>query len=107
MLPVSRYHPFHLDSYGFGQLIKKVAGVGTRRLIVGIGGTATNDGGFGMARALGWRFFGRRNNEIVEWTKLRGLRSLEPPPCRLGFSEVLVAVDVQNPLLGPRGASCI
>ena len=55
-LPSSRYHPFQLDTFGLGKVLLEVAKRGAETCVVGIGGSATNDGGFGMAKALGWRF---------------------------------------------------
>src|SRR5436190_8733868 len=55
MLPRKRFHPFELDTFGLGALFKAAARKGARECLVGIGGSATNDAGFGMARARGWR----------------------------------------------------
>src|SRR5258707_2429057 len=55
-LPPKRFHPFELDTYGLGAVIEAASDKGARRCFVGIGGSATNDGGFGLARSLGWQF---------------------------------------------------
>lgn len=102
-LPPGRYHPFELDTFGLGKAILAAAQKGARRCIIGIGGSATNDGGFGMARALGWRFFDQEQNEITRWTNLDRLASIREGKLRL--REIVVAVDVQNPLLGSQGAT--
>ncbi|MFC1465705.1 MAG: glycerate kinase [Candidatus Brachytrichaceae bacterium NZ_4S206] len=107
MLPRGRFHPFALDTRGLGAVLRAAARRGARRCLVGIGGSATNDGGFGLARALGWKFFDAAGEEITRWTELRRLARLQPPARRRRFNELIVAVDVQNPLLGPRGASRI
>src|SRR6266850_644353 len=60
-LPAGKYHPFELDTQGLGNLLKAVAKKGARSCLVGVGGSATNDGGFGMARALGWQFFNKHD----------------------------------------------
>src|SRR5262249_12856563 len=60
MLPPAKYHPFELDTFGLGKVIESAATKGARRCFIGIGGSATNDGGFGVARALGWEFFDDR-----------------------------------------------
>ena len=73
--------------------------------MLGIGGSATNDGGFGLARALGWEFLDRAGRPIACWTDLTALASLRPPVRRRWFRRLTVAVDVSNPLLGPRGAT--
>jgi len=107
MLPEKRFHPFELDTFGLGLVLKAIAERGARRCLVGIGGSATNDGGFGLARALGWRFLDRAGNPIESWTWLVDLDSVVRPKRRVQFKELTVATDVQNPLLGPRGATRI
>jgi glycerate 2-kinase len=107
MLPKGRYHPFELDTEGLGLVLKAAAGCGARRCLVGIGGSATNDGAFGMARALGWQFRDGRGREISSWTRLRALEELGIPPTASLFDELTVAVDVQNRLLGPEGCTAI
>ena len=56
MLPKGKFHPFELDTFGLGAVLHAAQRDGAKQIIVGIGGSATNDGGFGMARALGWKF---------------------------------------------------
>ena len=104
-LPPGKFHPFALDTFGLGAVIRAAAGKGASRCIIGIGGSATNDGGFGLARALGWKFLDRDDTLIERWTDLHGLAGLAPPRRRRWFKELIVAVDVQNPLLGIRGAT--
>jgi glycerate kinase len=104
-LPKGKYHPFELDSFGLGTLVSKVLAVRPKTLLIGLGGSATNDGGMGMARALGWRFVGRDGKDIESWIQLMELRSIEAPRKQLPLPEVIVAVDVQNRLLGTKGAS--
>lgn len=107
LLPTGKYHPFDLDTYGLGAVLKAARAKGASRLLIGIGGSATNDAGFGMARSLGWRFLNKTGEEIEDWHGLRHLSSvLRPKPFRL-FKSVRVAVDVTNPLLGARGCSRI
>ena len=105
MLPPGRFHPFDLDTRGLGILLQTVARMGARRCLVGLGGSATNDGGFGLARALGWEFLDREGRLIERWTGLSALARIRAPKQRLQFKQVAVAVDVQNPLLGARGAT--
>ena len=107
MLPPKKFHPFELDTSGLGLVLAAAARRGAKRCLLGIGGSATNDAGFGVARAVGWRFLDRSGNEILQWTNLRSLARLCPPPSRCWPRQIVVAVDVQNPLLGPRGASRI
>jgi glycerate kinase len=105
MLPRGQYHPFDLDTLGLAALLKAAADAGARRCLVGIGGSATNDAGFGLARGLGWQFLDAAGAAIERWTNLFSLERLVPPPARPRFEELTVAVDVQNPLLGPEGCS--
>jgi glycerate kinase len=107
MLPPQRFLPFELDTAGLAAVMRAAARAGARRCWMGIGGSATNDGGFGLARALGWEFLDRAGERIEQWTDLSRLASLRAPRRRRWFEELLVAVDVQNPLLGPRGATRI
>jgi len=106
-LPPAKYHPFELDTEGLGDLLQSVADKGARRCLIGIGGSATNDGGFGMARALGWQFFDTHAEKIERWTELHALAEIRPPDKTKLFDELIVAVDVQNPLLGPQGCTRI
>jgi len=105
LLPPGRFHPFALDTFGLAAGIRAASTHGARRCFIGIGGSATNDGGFGLARALGWKFIDRAGNAIERWIDLRKLARLQPPERRRWFDELIVAVDVQNPLLGVRGAT--
>ena len=100
-----KFHPFTLDTSGLAGIIRAAARSGATRCLMGIGGSATNDGGFGLARALGWEFLERTGQPITRWTDLTALTSLRPPRRRRWFRQLIVAVDVQNPLLGPRGAT--
>jgi len=107
LLPPGRFHPFDLDTYGLGAVLRAARDEGATRVTVGIGGSATNDGGFGMARSLGWCFLDGRGVEIEDWTRLSALKRIErPSPHRL-FRSVRVAVDVKNPLMGSEGCSRI
>lgn len=107
MLPPGKFHPFELDTHGLGRVVQAAADHGARRALLGIGGSATNDAGFGMARALGWKFLDRTENEISRWTELTRLQRIVAPRKRKLIPHVIVAVDVQNPLLGARGCSRI
>ena len=102
-LPAGRHHPFELDTFGLGAVLTAACETGARLCLIGIGGSATNDGGFGMARALGWSFFDERGATIQRWTELHSLSRVQPPQTAAWPKEILVAVDVRNPLLGPSG----
>jgi glycerate kinase len=105
MLPPGQFHPFQLDTRGLGMLLRAVARRGVQRCLVGIGGSATNDGGFGLARELGWRFVDQAGNEIRAWTTLSSLARAEAPRTRTWPKQVIIAVDVRNRLLGARGCT--
>jgi glycerate kinase len=105
MLPAGRFHPFGLDTFGLGKVLKRIVELGAQRCLVGLGGSATNDAGFGLARALGWDFVSEDGSAIQTWPQLTQLAGARPPAVPLSIRELVVAVDVQNPLLGPRGAT--
>jgi len=105
MLPRGKYHPFELDTYGLGAVLRAASAAGAQRCLVGIGGSATNDAGFGLARALGWQFANRHGESITRWTELHQLSAIRAPEAIQLFEELIVAVDVQNSLLGPEGCS--
>lgn len=104
-LPRGAFHPFELDTFGLGALIRAAAGQGARRCLVGVGGSATNDAGLGLARALGWDFFNVQGGRIERWTELHALEEVRPPERTRWFEEMIVAVDVRNPLLGASGCT--
>jgi glycerate kinase len=93
-----------LDTFGLSKVLQAAQAKGAKRILIGIGGSATNDGGFGLARALGWRFLDKRDNEIERWTELHRLVQVKLPVSRNSI-HVTVAVDVQNKFLGARGAT--
>ncbi|MBI2324513.1 MAG: glycerate kinase [Chloroflexi bacterium] len=94
---------------GTGELLLEAAMSGAVRVDVGIGGSATNDGGSGMARAVGFRFLDRDGNELPEGgaalARLHRIEGQIDP--RLLRITIEVASDVRNPLLGPEGASAV
>ena len=97
-------------TYGTGELIRAALDAGLRRIIVGIGGSATNDGGSGMARALGARFLAQDGSQLPPGggalVRLSHIDITDLDP-RLLDAEIMVACDVDNPLCGPRGASAV
>lgn len=105
-----RRDPRITTSRGVGELIRAALDRGLRRLIIGIGGSATNDGGAGMAEALGARFLDAAGASLppggAALNRLAAidLSGLDP---RLRETQVQVACDVDNPLCGPRGASAV
>ena len=97
--------PFRANTYGVGEILLDAARRETNEVIVGLGGSATNDGGFGMARALGFRFLNRNSIELNgPISDLLGLDQISRPR-DLFLPGVTGAADVRNPLLGPRGAT--
>ncbi len=102
--------PWITSTYGTGQLIKDALDRGTRKIILGIGGSATNDGGAGMARALGVKFTSKsgpidvRGGGMLDEVAQIHMEELDP---RIRHTEILVACDVSNPLTGPQGASAV
>ena len=108
LLQRSERDPLVTSTFGTGQLIKAALDAGARRLIVGIGGSATNDGGAGMAFALGARFIDAQGKYLPRGGKALGKLSridISRLDQRLGETEIIVASDVTNPLTGPDGAS--
>ncbi|BDU76204.1 glycerate kinase [Mesoterricola sediminis] len=110
LVPRDRRDPRTTTTRGTGELVRLALDQGLRKLVVGIGGSATNDGGTGLARALGVRFLDREGRDLPEGgAALAGLdridlSGLDP---RLRGASILVACDVDNPLCGPRGASAV
>ncbi|HEX9045753.1 MAG TPA: glycerate kinase [Verrucomicrobiae bacterium] len=104
MLPPKKFHPFQLDTFGLGQVFKAAVRRGAQHCVIGIGGSATNDAGFGLARALGWKFLNQQGQSLEQWWQLVQLHRVIPPKARLAL-DVTVAVDVQNSLLGKNGCS--
>ncbi len=109
LLRESERDPRVTSTRGTGELILEAAASGAHRIVIGIGGSATNDGGAGMARALGYRFLDRAGQDLPEGgAALRRLHHLEgQTDPRLIRPAIEVACDVRNPLLGPEGASAI
>ena len=110
LVPKDRRDPRVATTYGTGELVRAALDAHIRRLVVGIGGSATNDGGAGFARALGVRFLDADGRELPEGGAALArleridLAGLDP---RLADAEIVVASDVDNPLVGPRGASAV
>ncbi|MGI6551731.1 MAG: glycerate kinase [Bacillota bacterium] len=110
LVPPERRNPLITTTYGTGELIKGALDAGCRRLVIGVGGSATNDGGLGMAQALGGIFLDGSGRPLAfgggELSKLEriDLQGLDP---RLRGMEILVACDVDNPLWGPNGAAAV
>ena len=107
-VPVGDRDPLRLTSYGVGQLVRAAADAGARRIVVGLGGSATVDGGAGAALALGHRLLRADGNGVkVGPAWLSELHTVKPASDGDAFADVdiVAAVDVDNPLLGDRGAA--
>ena len=78
LLPKGKFHPFDLDTFGLGAALQAASLRGASHVLIGIGGSATNDGGFGVARALGWQFVGRDGTPLERWTQLEQLVRIMP-----------------------------
>lgn len=103
-------NPLVSTTYGLGQMITDALDRGCRTFVIGLGGSATNDGGCGMAAALGYEFLFNDGKRIpLGGGCLDGLVSIQSAKVdkRIFESTFKIACDVKNPLCGPNGASCI
>jgi glycerate kinase len=108
LVPPGRRDPRLTTTRGTGELMRNAIDAGMRRLIVGLGGSATNDGGAGMAQALGYQLRDASGKELAPGgAALASLASIDTSDVRpdLAACTVRVACDVDNPLCGRRGAS--
>ncbi len=108
LVPEARHDPMQATTYGVGQLIAAALDEGVSRVIVGVGGSATNDGGAGAAQALGVRLLDAEGRDIPLGAEgLLSLASIDIADRRpaLGRVALEVAADVSNPLTGPTGAA--
>ena len=110
LVPPDKRNPMLTTTFGTGELILAAIKEGYRKIVVGIGGSATNDGGAGMAQALGARLLDKKGCDIhpgaqglleLDSIDVSGLKGL------LHGIEVSVACDVDNPLYGPKGAAAV
>ena len=96
--------PVRATTFGVGEMILDASKRGANEIIIGLGGSATNDGGLGMARALGFQFFGEEENEIQSIAEFPLLKRIERSKI-LELPRIMAAVDVKNRLLGENGAT--
>lgn len=109
LVPPAQRNPLFTTTYGTGELISAALDFDVSKIIIGIGGSATHDCGTGMAQALGVRFYANENQvtdpmtgeRLAEVTHIE-VSDLDP---RIGSCDISVACDVDNPLLGERGAA--
>ncbi|MDT2659300.1 glycerate kinase [Enterococcus hulanensis] len=110
LLAEEKRNPLITSTYGTGQMIKAALDQGVKKIIIGIGGSVTNDGGAGMAQALGVRLLDKESNDLAAGGgALSRLAKIDMTTidARLADTEVVIASDVTNPLTGPNGASVI
>ena len=110
LLSQEERNPFIASTYGTGELIRHALDTGYRKFVIGIGGSATNDGGTGMLAALGMKFLNATGHELAKGAKsLRNLAEIDSSEFddRIKASQFIIACDVDNPLIGPNGATAI
>ena len=104
-LTVEERNPLLTSTFGTGQLLADAKARGVRRILLAIGGSATNDAGVGAAAALGWQFLDNRGAPVKpDGGNLQDIARIVAPP-QMPFEKVDVLCDVTNPLYGPTGAS--
>ena len=110
LLKKEELNPYITTTYGVGELIRDAISKNARRFVIGIGGSATNDGGVGMLKALGFEFLdengGKIENGAIGLSHLAKINCTNALP-ELSECEFLVACDVKNTLCGPNGASAV
>ncbi len=110
LVPLALRDPLRATTRGTGELLLAAVRAGARRLIIGIGGSATNDGGAGLGQALGFRLFDSDGRELGpgggELERLARIERTERSSV-LNSVSIAVACDVTNPLCGPQGASAV
>lgn len=109
-VPAGLRDPLKTTSWGTGELIRHALDAGVEHIIIGIGGSATNDGGAGMVQALGAKLLDAQNNDIAHGgTGLESLARIDISQLdpRLAACRIEVACDVTNPLTGEEGASAV
>lgn len=110
LISADKRNPLETTTYGVGEIIKHAISKGCRRFIVGIGGSATNDGGVGMLTALGYEFLDKNSNPIALGAKgLKDLYKIKTDNVipELKACSFNVACDVTNPLCGKNGCSAV
>lgn len=112
LVPPEKRDPLKTTTFGTGQLLRAALDHGAKKILIGIGGSATTDGGAGCAQALGARLLDadgralpdRASGETLEKVAGIDLSRFDP---RVATTEIVVACDVTNPLCGPRGAAAV
>lgn len=110
LLKKEEQNPLFTTSYGTGEILIDCLKKGFKKIIIGIGGSATNDGGIGLASALGIKFFDKDKKLVVPTgLSLGKIHSIDTSRLNMLLSdvEIIALSDVTNPLLGPKGASFV
>ncbi|BAP35422.1 glycerate kinase [Acinetobacter guillouiae] len=110
LIEKSQRNPLITSTLGTGEMIKAALDLGVGKIIIGLGGSVTNDAGAGMAQALGAKFLDENNHPVdVGGGQLQQIKSIDISQLdvRLKATEIIIASDVNNPLCGPNGASFI
>jgi glycerate kinase len=110
LIPKDDLDPLHATTYGVGEVIIDAIDKGCRRFIIGIGGSATNDGGAGMLQALGYGLLDEKGDQIPRGAiGLKDLKTIDEDNVipELKECQFMIACDVTNPLCGPNGCSVI
>ena len=110
LVPESKRNPLYTTTYGLGQVIKDAINQGCRRFIIGIGGSATNDGGIGMLQALGFELLDKDGKQVdfgaLGLKNLKIIKTDKALPV-LKECDFMIACDVNNPLCGKLGSSAV
>ena len=110
LLKEEEKNPWEATTYGVGELIKDAVLRGAKKIILGIGGSATNDGGIGMLQALGYEFLNQEGNPVGEGAKvLSEIQTIQKKKDAISLEhcQIEVACDVNNPLCGENGATYV
>ena len=108
LVQANKRNPMTASSFGVGQLVVAALDKGAKKIIIGLGGSATNDGGYGFLRAIGVQFLDSEGNELnghFETLSLLSDINFNHIDTRIKNTSIEIACDVDNPLLGEKGAS--
>ncbi|MGT2906590.1 glycerate kinase [Streptococcus dentiloxodontae] len=109
-IPKSKRNPLKISTKGLGELFVKLAKSGIKKILIGVGGSSTNDGGIGMAAGLGYQFFDHEENELDPIGANLGQVariSDKNVPNFIKNLEIVIITDVSNPLCGSQGAAYV
>jgi len=110
LIPLAQRNPALTSTYGTGEMIRQALDLGVSKIVIGLGGSVTNDAGSGMAQALGVKFLDQAGLEVQPCGgNLKQICEIDLSAldARLATTEMLIASDVNNPLCGEYGASAI